>query len=262
MPAGSAVAEASQGKGRGMKRRDFVRALVAASVTCKSLLGGHAAAQVAGQAAGQVTPAVPPAAPPQTPTAPGPVPWMRGLEEARPLAVNAIVPDAVAETNTHFFNDRQMATLRRLSEVLMPPWKKYPGAIEAGAPEFLDFLIGTSPADRQQTYRAGLDRLDADARKSGAASFAAASAEQADAVIRPGLRVWMNDHAPSEPFAYFINTVHSDIRTATVNSQAWSEAAALDGQESEKGLYWFPVDPDLHRENSAAAGRGSGQRHA
>ena len=64
-------------------------------------------------------------------------------------SMTPIVPDAVAQTDAHFFNDQQIATLRRLSEILMPPLKGYPGAKEAGTPEFLDFLIGVSPRDRQ-----------------------------------------------------------------------------------------------------------------
>ena len=85
-----------------MRRRDFVKAMVAASMTVKSMLGQQSAAPVA------------PSTPPPVPTAPGPVPWMRGLTEVKPLAMTPLVPDAVAQTNAHFFNDEQMATLRRL----------------------------------------------------------------------------------------------------------------------------------------------------
>jgi len=59
-----------------------------------------------------------------------------------------------------------------------------PGAIECGAPEFLDFLIGASPADRQRLYRNGLDMLNAHARKQFNKSFAELGTSQADAVIR------------------------------------------------------------------------------
>ena len=47
--------------------------------------------------------------------------------EVKPLPMTAIVPDAVAQTNAHFFSAQQMATLRRLSEILMPPLKGYRG---------------------------------------------------------------------------------------------------------------------------------------
>jgi hypothetical protein len=217
-----------------------------------------------GQQAAPVAPSAPPAAPPAAPTAPGPVPWMRGLMEVKPLPMSAIVPDAVAQTNAHFFNDRQMATLRRLSEILLPALNGYPGATDAGTPEFLDFLIGSSPSDRQQMYQSGLDRLDADAKQHFGASFAALNTAQADQLLRPWLRSWMTDHPPAEPYAHFINIAHSDIRTATVNSQAWSEAASSAGKETpDVGLYWFPVDPDLRREGNSPIRRPiPNQRHS
>jgi hypothetical protein len=169
--------------------------------------------------------------------------------EVKPLPMTPLVPDAIAQTDAHFFNKRQIATLRRLSEILMPPFKGYPGATDAGAPEFLDFLIGVSPVDRQQMYQSGLDRLDAEAKQHFSKSFAAVDAEQADQLLRPWLRTWTSDHPPMEPYAHFINVAHSDIRTATINSQAWAEAASAAGKEApEMGLYWFPVDPDIHRE--------------
>jgi len=173
---------------------------------------------------------------------------MRGLAEVKPLPMTPLVPDA-APANKPFFTDRQTATLRHLSEILMPPSKGFPGAIDAGAPEFLDFLIGVSPADRQQMYQSGLDRLEAEARQRFKVSFAEVDKAQADQLLRPWLRAWMNEHPPSEPYARFINVAHSDIRTATHNSQAWSEAAKAVGRHDEgMGLYWFPVDADIHRE--------------
>jgi hypothetical protein len=59
----------------------------------------------------------------------------------------------------------------------------------------------------------------------------------------------MAETLPREPFAGFINQAHSDIRTATINSQAWSEAAQSAGRRGiGLDLYWYPVEPDLHRE--------------
>jgi hypothetical protein len=174
---------------------------------------------------------------------------MRGLMEAKPLPMTPLTPDAVAQTQAHFFTDQQMATLRRLSEILMPSLKKYPGATDAGTPEFLDFLIGASPSDRQHLYQSGLDRLDAEARQHFGIAFASVNKQQADQLLRPWLRTWMTDHPPTEQYAYFINIAHSDIRTATINSQPWSEVATASGKRTpDVGLYWFPVDPDLHRE--------------
>ena len=233
-----------------MRRRDFVKAIVAATATAKAALGQQAA---------PVAPTTPSAAP----AAPGPVPWMRGLTEVKPLPITPLVPDAVAQTDVHFFTAQQLATLRRLSEVLMPPMRDYPGAKEAGAAEFLDFLIGASPADRQQMYQSGLDRLDTEAKQHFGVAFAAVSASQADQLIRPWLKTWMLDHPPTEPYAQFINIAHSDIRTATVNSQAWSDAASAKGREPSMGLFWYPIDPDLRREATAPVKKtGQAKHHA
>jgi len=182
-------------------------------------------------------------------TAPGPVPWMRGLMEVKPLPMTPLVPDAVAQTNATFFTTQQRATLRHLGEILQPAYKGYPNATEAGAPEFLDFLIGASPQDRQHMYQSGLDRLDSEAQQHFHKSFAEVDASQADQLIRPRLRPWMNEHPPTEPYELFINMVHNDIRAATVNSEPWSEAARKAGQPTPNvDLYWYPIDPDLHRE--------------
>jgi hypothetical protein len=228
-----------------MQRRDFVKAMMAASVSAPAVLGQQpAAAPVA------------PSTPPPVPAAPGPVPWMRGLLEVKSLPMTPLVPDAVAQTDAHFFSSQQMATLRRLSDLLLPPLKGHPGATEAGTPEFLDFLIGVSPTERQQMYQTGLDWLDAKAKQHFGVSFAAVDKAQADELLRPWLKTWMTDHPPTEPHAHFINVAHSDIRTATINSQAWSEAAANAGKQPPgMGLYWYPVDPDIRR-----GGQGAGCR--
>jgi hypothetical protein len=226
-----------------MRRRDFVKGILAASAAAKAMAAQQAAPAAPAASAAQHT------LPPATPIAPGPVPWMRGLIDVKPLDMGTVVPDTVAQTEAHFFNAQQTATLRRLCALLMPPLKGRPGALDAGTPEFLDFLIGVSPRDQKQMYLSGLDRLDAEAKHKFGAGFGATTDVQADALIRPWLRAWMTDHPPAEPFARFINLVHSDIRMATINSQAWSEA----GQAERRGaagvdLYWYPVDPDMHRD--------------
>jgi Gluconate 2-dehydrogenase subunit 3 len=225
-----------------MRRRDFVKAALAASVTPGTLLVQNSPAQVA--------PSGPPPVPPgaAAPPAPGPVPWMRGLMEAKPLSLTPLVPDAVAGTTTRFFTERQMATLRQLCEILLPPLQGYPGALDTGTPEFLDFMISVSPADHRHMYASGLDWLDAEARSQFQVPFDAVSAAQADALIRPWLRTWMQDHPPTEAHAHFINVAHRDIRTATINSEKWNQAEAAAGKDpSGFGLYWYPVDPDINK---------------
>src|SRR5438552_3295704 len=80
-------------------------------------------------------------------------------------------PDLVGQGVPRFFTAPQFAALRKLSDLLMPALAGNPGALDAGAPEFLDFLIGASPAERQQLYRDGLDMLNARAKKQFSKSF-------------------------------------------------------------------------------------------
>ena len=230
-----------------MRRRDFVKGILAASAAAKAMAAQQATAPAAGAAAKHVMP-------PAAPIAPGPVPWMRGLMEIKPLDIATLVPDAVAQTHAHFFNAAHAATLHRLCEVMMPAMHGRPGALEAGAPEFLDFLIGVSPRDRQQMYRTGLDRLESEAGAKFGVPFAKVSDEQAGTLIRPWLRAWMSDHPPTETHARFINLAHADIRTATINSEVWSDAGRAQGQgPAGVDLYWYPVDPDMHRDGAKAA---------
>jgi gluconate 2-dehydrogenase subunit 3-like protein len=181
---------------------------------------------------------------------------MRGLMDVKPLPMTPLVPDAIAEASTGFFSERQMATLRHLGDILQPAYNGYPSSSEAGAPEFLDFLIGISPQEQQAMYQSGLDRLESEATQKFSKSFAELNEGQADQLIRPVLRPWLNEHPPTEPYEKFMSLVQNDIRAATVNSQAWSEAARKGGKETPNvDLYWYPIDPDLHRENSASMTR-------
>jgi hypothetical protein len=232
--------------------------MMAASVTAKAMLGEQAEAQQAATpaaAAAAQAPINPPA------VAPAPVPWMHGLMEAKPLPIGSLAPDAVAQTNANFFTDKQFATLRRFSELMVPAYNGYPGAVEAGTPKFIDFLIGISPPERQRMYQSGLDRLNAEATEKFNAAFAEISAEQADQLIRPWLRTWMSDNPPTDPYAHFINVAHTDIREATENSPAWSDTQQARGQRPHEDLYWYPVDPDLHRDNVAPTKHANPSRH-
>ena len=234
-----------------MKRRDFFKGMVAAGVTAQVALGEQAAPGAA--AAQQVAPLAPTA-----PAIPGPVPWMTGLKAVKPLPVTNLAIDALASPDAQFFSEKQMASLRRLCDLYMPEDDQHPGAAEAGTPEFLDFLIGASPADRQQSYQSGLDRLEAEATKKFSVGFAETNDTQADELIKPWLRAWMADHPPVEPYARFINVAHSDIRVATMNSQAWNDALRLAGRPgAELDTYWYPIDPDLQRASRTAAHRPS-----
>lgn len=209
-----------------MLRRDFVRAVVALMAMPRSLFAQKGA---------------------QLPL-PAPTPWTQGLNQKTPVP-HTVAAEIVADGELKFFTTQQMATLTRLSDVLVPPLGHLPGAVAAETPAFLDFLIGASPAARKKLYTGGLMWLDAQSVAKYKMPFAKLNDEQADAVLRPWLRTWMNDHPPTDPHADFINIAHDEIRTATSNSKAWSLVAEA---RTPSGLYWYPIEPDLRGVSAAS----------
>jgi hypothetical protein len=153
--------------------------------------------------------------------------------------------DTVADPVPRFFSATQLASLRALSGLLLPAFGGNPGALDAGAPEFLDFLIGESPAERQHLYRTGLDLMNTLAQKQFGKAFASLDAKQMDSIIRPLLVPvpWPYD-PPKDPGRHFVTTAHEDIRTATRNSREWAAAAAAAGKRvAGAQLFWNPIDP-------------------
>jgi hypothetical protein len=214
-----------------MKRRNFVQTLLIVPATTV------AAEQAAPPPAPAQTPALPAARPPQN---------FRGAQN--PAKLNLTQPDSAAQTTTAFFNPAQFAALNKLAEILVPPIKTNPGALDAHAPEFLDFLISRSPAPSQKLYRNGLDGLNTSSQKHFHKPFAELDAKQADSIIRPLLvaRAWDKDE-PKDPMQRFITQVHLDLRTATINSAEWAASGGSAGGRgrfnSGRRLYWKPIDP-------------------
>ena len=209
-----------------MLRRDFVRAVVSVGLAPQALL-----AQQAGQ------PQLPP---------PAPVPWALGLDAHTPVPHTQTADEVVASRPT-FFTSLQMATLTRLSDVLVPPIGNQSGALAAGTPQFMDFFIGKSNAEVRKRYKSGLDSLEAEALRQFKLPFAKLDDANADEILKPWLRTWMSDHPPTEPQAEFLNVAHYDIRNATINSKAWNDVPPSRLQERTAiDLYWLPIEPDVH----------------
>ena len=117
-----------------------------------------------------------------------------------------------------------------------------PGALDAKAPEFLDFLLSQSPADRQQLYRIGLDGLNAQARKRFTKAFTDVDASQAAMLLAPLREPWTYD-VPVDPVAAMLRVAKDDVRRATTNSREWNLASiAGRTRAGGGGLYWLPID--------------------
>jgi hypothetical protein len=155
--------------------------------------------------------------------------------------IDASVPDAAAAPVACFFNAEQFASLNRLCEILAPSAGDLPGAKEAHTAEFLDFLIGESPKDRQSLYRTGLDRLNSDARTRFQKTFAALDSDQADGLLEPLRRPWTFEE-PSDALARFLLAAKDDVAQATRSSYAYVTVAGKRSRGgSGVGMFWYPI---------------------
>jgi hypothetical protein len=165
------------------------------------------------------------------------------------VRIDLTAAEAAAETVPRFFNNEQFTALRRLSDLLMPAMDDTPGARDAEAPEFLDFLIGESPPERQRVYTAGLDALNLQAAMHFGKAFAAVDDSQAHQLLAPLREPWKPE-PPGDILARFLRSANEDVRTATVNSQQWALAAESSGgrrrgrraRSGGAGLYWYTIE--------------------
>ena len=152
------------------------------------------------------------------------------------------VADSASDPVPHFFTPTQLSTLRKLSDLVLPRIGDTPGALEAHTPEFLDFLIGDSPADRQKLYRTGLDSLAAQSHAKFGRNFSDLDSTQADTVLAPLHQPW-TWATPADPLAAFLKAAKADILTATVNSREWiSVVSKRSRSASGTAIYWRPIE--------------------
>jgi hypothetical protein len=125
---------------------------------------------------------------------------------------------AVAEGRAKFFG-AAFADFAKLGEILIPAYDGRPGAKEAKAAEFLDFLLSESPAPLQRQYRAGL------------ASFRATGED--------GLAKEMGKDTP---YGKFLTMAKVAFYRATLNSREYAEAMSSRSRSATGlGNFWLPL---------------------
>lgn len=82
-----------------------------------------------------------------------------------------------------FLSAKEYATIARLSDVIIPA-DATPGALAAGVPEFIDFMLAHDP-DIQYPFRTGLVWLDAHSQRLHGSSFINLPAQQQTDLLRP-----------------------------------------------------------------------------
>ena len=159
-------------------------------------------------------------------------------EQASAAALPLSQAEEAADPVAGFFSAEEMAALQRLAEELVPRTRT-PGALEAGAPEFLDFYLGQSDSERQNLYREGLRRLNAEARRRFGEPFARLGVSQIEPLLEPLRQPWTPQ--PADALAAFLRAAKDDLMRATMNSRQW--ALAVEGRRRSSGAtYWYPVE--------------------
>ena len=90
------------------------------------------------------------------------------------------------------FNAPEYAALRRLSELIMPPDDRSKGALEAGAPEFID-LLAANNNELATIFTGGLAWLDEQMRRRYGVAFVDAKPDQQTAML--DLIAWRRNEA-------------------------------------------------------------------
>jgi gluconate 2-dehydrogenase gamma chain len=118
------------------------------------------------------------------------------------------------------FNAREYATLRRLAEMIVPPDEHSKGALEAGAPEFID-LLASSNEELAAIYTGGMAWLDDQMKRRYQAAFTAAKpAEQTAMLDLIAYRKNEAAHPELGPGIRFFNWVRNMVVDAYYTSKA------------------------------------------
>ena len=214
-----------------MKRRDFLQSVVTMPAGAVLLERTVAAVAPAHAEAPQAVPTLVPN------TSPGAV-------------LETVGADQVAAIAPRYLNSVQFATLRRLSDLLFPAQAPNPGALDAQTPQFIDNYLAESASDRQRLYRDGLDDLARQSQSRFRKPFAELATAEADAIVKPLFKVRGPTMSVVE-LGPFINRVHQDVRTVTMNSPQWNAAQAAAGNPVTRLLHWRNVDPTVSRSRLA-----------
>ncbi|MFL6350809.1 MAG: gluconate 2-dehydrogenase subunit 3 family protein [Bryobacteraceae bacterium] len=209
-----------------MKRRSVLQSLVA--------LPALAGAQSSATAQKDLTaarekglPAGPPLVPP-------------GINETPITPV--VAADETAKNVNTTFNPEQLSALVKLGELLVPSWNGRPGAMEAGAAEFLDFLVGCSPKSRIELYRNGLNTLNRSAQQRFGKMFTSIESAQADSLLTPLREPWTFQSANSDSLSAFLEAAKGDLLRATLNSRPYIDALSQTRRpRNASRFYWYPI---------------------
>lgn len=132
-------------------------------------------------------------------------------------------PDAIGEPQLAFLSPGEFALLKDLCGQIVPALGDRPGAVEAGVPAFLDFLLSRSSPSQQNLYRSGLQAWGTPSKRTALTAFLEQPWTYAE---------------PSDPGENFLRQLKDDVLRATFNSKQWLEGKRGAGT----GYFWKAFD--------------------
>jgi len=115
-----------------------------------------------------------------------------------------------------FLSAAEYAAVDAIAETIIPTDDHSPGARGARVADYIDLLLSESPAEIQQSWRAGLTALDASTKTRFGRPFAELSTADATDVLTDLAR---NEASPSTP----LETFFKDTKEATIRGYYTSE---------------------------------------
>lgn len=134
------------------------------------------------------------------------------------------------------FNPHEYATVRRLAELIIPADEKSKGAVEAGAPEFIDLLCSNN-AELASIYRGGVAWLDRQMERRHRAPFVKA-APAAQTAMLDLIAYRKNDGPELGPGIVFFDWVRKMVVDAYYTSPVGVREL---GYMGNKGMTTFQV---------------------
>ena len=134
------------------------------------------------------------------------------------------------------FNPNEWAALRRLCDLIVPADGKSKGALDGGAPEYIDLLCGNNP-ELASLFTGGLAWLDKQSQKRFQTGFVAAKPDQQTALLDL-IAFRRNDSPELGPGIRFFDLARRMTVDAFYTSPAGIEAVGFMGN---KGMTKFEV---------------------
>jgi hypothetical protein len=209
-----------------MKRRSLLRSLV--TLPAAVALPASPAQHDLTAARDKGLPAGPPIVPP-------------GINETPNTPVTPA--DETSGVLVRTFSPEQMTALAKLGELIAPAWEGKPGAAEAEAAGFLDFLVGCSPKSRIDLYKNGLDTLNRRSQEKFGKPFALVSSSEADTLLAALREPWTYGAAGKDDLRAFLLAAKEDLLRATVNSRPYIDAESQTRRpRNASRFYWHPIN--------------------